>query len=224
MKLAVFDFDGTLFPKDTLPFLLKQWKKQRMGRRRFIGTCVSVGGMYMRYKLGLYKGGSRENVRRKAMDRFTPIFRRMTKEDVDAFFERCAAQIRPLLSAAVVSDIQKAKQQGFHTVLLSGGYQRLMDYVGASLGIDTVIGTALHYQNGRVDVTQPLDIVCGDGKATYLCSTFDGTDVDWQASTAYADSLWDLPILQLVGMPVVVNPMPELKSHAEKMGWRIITC
>jgi hypothetical protein len=26
MKLAIFDFDGTLSPQDTLPFLLKQWK------------------------------------------------------------------------------------------------------------------------------------------------------------------------------------------------------
>ena len=27
MKLAIFDFDGTISPQDTLPFLLKQWKK-----------------------------------------------------------------------------------------------------------------------------------------------------------------------------------------------------
>ena len=224
MKLAVFDFDGTLFPKDTLPFLLKQWDKQHMGRRRFIGTCVSVGGMYMRYKLGLYEGDAREYIRRKAMDRFTPIFRRMNKEDVDAFFERCAKLILPQLNTAVVEEIQKTKQQGFHTVLLSGGYQRLMDYVGLSLGFDTIIGTALHYKDGRVDVSQPLDIVCGDDKATHLRGRFEGAEVNWQESTAYADSLSDLSILQLVGTPVAVNPEPELRAHAETMGWRVIAC
>lgn len=224
MKLAVFDFDGTLFPKDTLPFLLKQWHKQHMGRRRFISTCASVGGMYVRYKLGLYKGDSREYVRRKAMDLFTPIFRRMKKADVDAFFERCAQLILPQLNKDVVDEMQKTKQQGFHTVLLSGGFQRLMDYVGAPLGFDTIIGTALHYNDGRVDVSQPLDIVCGDDKATHLRGTFIASDVDWQQSTAYADSLSDLSILRLVGTPVTVNPEPELKSHAEAMGWRIISC
>ncbi len=224
MKLAVFDFDGTLFPKDTLPFLLKQWSKQHMGRRRFIRTCASVGGMFVRYKLGLYKGDSREYVRRRAMDLFTPIFRGMRKDEVDAFFERCAALILPQLNEAVVSEMKKTQQQGFHTVLLSGGYQRLMDFVGASLGFDTIIGTALHYKNGRVDVSQPLDIVCGDDKATHLRGKFKGADMDWQASTAYADSLSDLSILQLVGTPVTVNPEPELKTHAMSIGWRVLTC
>ena len=223
MKLAVFDFDGTLFPKDTLPFLLKQWNKQHMGRRRFIGTCASVGGMFVRYKLGLYDGDAREYVRRKAMDRFVPIFRRMKTEDVDAFLERCAKLILPQLNAAVVNEIKITKQQGFHTVLLSGGFQRLMEYVGLSLGFDTVIGTVMHYKNGRVDVSQPLDIVSGDDKATHLSGAFGAADVDWQASTAYADSLSDLAILKLVGTPVAVDPEPELKAHAGAMGWRIIS-
>ena len=223
MKLAVFDFDGTLFPKDTLPFLLKQWNKQHMGRRRFIGTCASVGGLFVRYKLGLYKGDAREYVRRKAMDRFVPIFRRMKTEDVDAFFERCAKLMLPQLNAAVVNEIKITKQQGFHTVLLSGCFQRFMEYVGLSLGFDTVIGTALHYKNGRVDVSQPLDIVSGDDKATHLSGAFGAADVDWQGSTAYADSLSDLAILKLVGTPVAVDPEPELKAHAGAMGWRIIS-
>ncbi len=223
MKLAVFDFDGTLFPKDTLPFLLKQWSKQHMGRRRFVGTCASVGGMFVRYKLGLYKGDAREYVRRKAMDRFVPIFRRMKTEDVDAFFERCAQLILPRLNAAVVNEIKITKQHGFHTVLLSGCFQRFMEYVGLPLGFDTVIGTALHYKNGRVDVSQPLDIVSGDDKATHLSGAFGAADVDWQGSTAYADSLSDLAILKLVGTPVAVDPEPELKAHAGAMGWRIIS-
>jgi HAD superfamily hydrolase (TIGR01490 family) len=224
MKLAVFDFDGTLFPKDTLPFLLKQWGKQHMGRRRFIGTSVSVGGMYVRYKMGLYAGDSREFVRRKAMDRFTPIFRRMSMKDVDAFFDRCAQLILPQLNAAVVDEMKLAKQLGFHTVLLSGGYQRLMDYVGQALGFDTIIATALHYKDGCVDATQTLDIVCGDDKATHLRGKFGETEIDWAKSTAYADSLSDLAILKLVGVPIAVNPEPELKEQAQSLGWRVLTC
>lgn len=224
MKLAVFDFDGTLFPKDTLPFLLKQWHAQKLSRLRFVKTCTSVGGMYMRYKLGLYTGLSRELVRRKAMQRFTPIFHRMKKEDVDAFFERGAQLILSKLNAPVVDEMKKTKAEGYHTVLLSGGYQRLMDFVGASLGFDTVIGTALHYKDGVVDAHEPLDIVCGDDKASHIRDTFGSMEVDWKASTAYADSLSDLSILNLVGIPVAVNPDPELKIEAEQADWRLLTC
>ncbi len=224
MKLAVFDFDGTLFPKDTLPFLLKQWRIQKMSRLKLITISAAVGGMYMRYKLGLYTGLSREHIRRKAMQRFTPIFNRMSKKDVDAFFERCANLILPQLNTDVLSEMKKAKAEGFHTVLLSGGYQRLMDFVGASLGFDTVIATALHYNDGRVDAHQPLDIVCGDDKASHLRDTFGAKEVDWRASVAYADSLSDLSILNLVGTPIAVNPDPELKIEAEKAGWRLLIC
>ncbi len=224
MKLAVFDFDGTLFPKDTLPFLLKQWHVQKMSRLRFVKICASVGGMYMRYKLGLYTGMSREVIRRKAMQRFTPIFHQMSKTDIDAFFERSASLIIKQLNTDIVAEMEKAKVQGFHTVLLSGGYQRLMDFVGASLGFDTVIGTVLHYEDGRVDAHRNLDIVCGDDKASHLRDMFDAAAVDWKMSIAYADSLSDLSILNLVGTPVAVNPDPELKTEAEKAGWRVLNC
>lgn len=224
MKLAVFDFDGTLFPKDTLPFLLKQWRIQKMSRLKLITISASVGGMYMRYKLGLCTGLSREHIRRKAMQRFTPIFNRMSKMDVDAFFERCAQLILSQLNTVVVDEMKKAKAEGSHTVLLSGGYQRLMDFVGASLGFDTVIATALHYKDGHVDAHQPLDIVCGDDKASHLRNKLNAGDVIWEASTAYADSLSDLSILNLVGIPVAVNPDPELKIEAEKAGWRLLIC
>ena len=76
--------------------------------------------MYVRYKLGLYYGLSRELMRRKGMQRFTPIFHRMSQKDVDAFFERCANLIIKQLNTPVVHEMKKAKEQGFHTVLLSG--------------------------------------------------------------------------------------------------------
>ena len=40
-------------------------------------------------------------------------------------------------------------------------------------------------------------------------------------SFAYADSLSDLPMLELVGTPVVINPDPRLSSVAGQRGWRI---
>ncbi len=224
MKLAVFDFDGTLFPEDTLPFLIKQWRAQAMPLRRFIGTCASMSGMYARYRLGLYPGDAREHMRRMGLERFTRIFRGMDMRNVDAFFEKSAGMIAKRLNAPVAAEAEKAKRQGFHTVLLSGGYQRLLDHVGAALGFDSVIGTALHYTDGRVDVSKPLDIVSGADKLTHLRGRFCDADVDWQASTAYADSLSDLPLLQLVGVPVAVNPEPPLKAQAEARGWRILIC
>ncbi len=220
MKLAIFDFDGTLFPQDTLPFLLRQWRAQKRSRRRLTAAYASVGVLYVRYKLGLSRGLSREMMRRTALQRVTRIFRGMSKKQVSDFFKHNARLIVPLLRPSVLAELRKAKESGYHTVLLSGGYEKLMDFVGAAIGIDTVIGTALHYKNGTVDTTRALDIVCGDGKAERLRAAFADKDVCWDDSIAYADSYSDLSILHMVGHPVAVCPDRDLKAILPKMGWR----
>ena len=52
MKLAIFDFDGTLFPYDTLPFLLSQWKKQQYPIIPYLRTLSTVVVLYIQYKTG----------------------------------------------------------------------------------------------------------------------------------------------------------------------------
>ncbi len=222
MVLAVFDFDGTLFPKDTLPFLLTQWRAQKLSQRRLCAAYCALAGLFIRYKLGLHGALSREQMRKTALQRFTRIFSGMTFAQVDAFFGQCAALIVKQLRPNVSEQLRKAQAEGCHTVLLSGGYERLMDHVGCALKFDTVIGTALYFKNGVVDASRPLDIVCGDQKAERLRAAFAKYSVDWDKSRAYADSLSDVSILKIVGHPTVVSPDKGLKAVLEEEGWPVL--
>ena len=47
-------------------------------------------------------------------------------------------------------------------------------------------------------------------------------DLDLEASWAYSDSVSDLPMLELVGNPVAVNPDAELARIARERGWRVM--
>lgn len=219
MKLAVFDFDGTLSPQDTLPFLLKQWKRFGYPKIRRYRVYASVSGLYLRYKLGR---GSRENIRKEGMRKFTRIFAGMGKKEFREFLQRSSRDILPELSVDVVREVKKAKAAGYHIVLLSGCYETFLKYVGEALGIDTVIGTEMRYQNGCVDVKTPMEIVSGEVKAKRLSACFENADVDWAGSIAYADSMSDISILEMVGKPVAVCPEQELRKIAESKGWRII--
>jgi HAD superfamily hydrolase (TIGR01490 family) len=222
LKLAIFDFDGTLFPKDTLPFLLAEWRCEGRSLRRLLAAYASVGALYVRYKLGTARRLSREMMRRTALQRVTRLFTGMSEAEISAFFRRNAELIVPLLRPSVVAELRHAQKWGYHTVLLSGGYETLMEHVGASIGIDTVIGTALYYKNGIVDTVRELDIVCGDGKAARLGAAFAGQPVEWAESIAYADSYSDLPILRRVGHPVAVCPDRDLAALLPELGWRVI--
>jgi phosphoserine phosphatase len=47
VKLAIFDFDGTLFLEDTLPFLLKQWAKFGYSKLKLGIVYASLARLYV---------------------------------------------------------------------------------------------------------------------------------------------------------------------------------
>jgi len=222
VKLAIFDYDGTLFPMDTLPFLMAEWRREGRSLRRLLAAYASVGSLLVGYKLGIACGRSREMLHRMALQRVTRLFAGMSETEVSAFLKRNAERMAPLLRPSVLAELRLAQQQGYHTVLLSGTYETLMQHVGAIIGIDTAIGTALRYKNGIVDVERELDVVCGNDKVERLIAAFAGHSVDWAESIAYADSYSDLPVLRRVGHPVAVCPDPELAALLPQPGWRVI--
>ena len=44
---------------------------------------------------------------------------------------------------------------------------------------------------------------------------------DLKQCTAYSDSINDLPMLEMVGSPVAVNPDRALRRHAKAQGWAV---
>jgi phosphoserine phosphatase len=62
--------------------------------------------------------------------------------------------------------------------------------------------------------------VCyGQGKVVWAERFAAEHDVDLAASYFYTDSISDLPLLERVGHPVVVNPDLRLRRLARKRGW-----
>jgi HAD superfamily hydrolase (TIGR01490 family) len=222
MKLAVFDFDGTLFLQDTLPFLLKLWRRFKYSRSRLLRVYASLAGIYLRHKIGFHSARQLDRGARAVMRKFTRLFADMSKEQVECFFDRCSGEIIKNLNKDVAQEVGKAKRQGCHIVLLSGCFEYLLEAVGRPLGVDTVIGTKINYRNERVYLKRPLDVVYGPVKISKLRARFETERIEWPESFAYADSISDVPVLELVGNPVAVNPDAGLKRKAEESGWRIM--
>jgi HAD superfamily hydrolase (TIGR01490 family) len=221
MTLAIFDFDGTLLTVDTLPYLLRLWRVLKYPRLRLLQIYGLIGGLYIRFKLSANSKAGREQMKKTALQKFTRIFAGMTKAQVGAFFDRCIQPILDKLNPAVVSELEAAKARGCHTVILSGCYEDLLRRVGDRLGVDTVLGTQMVFCDDIVDVLHPLDIGTGIDKVHRIRAAY-GDEADYTASYAYADSISDMPILELVGHPVAVAPDPGLKEVAAQRRWRVI--
>lgn len=222
MKLAIFDFDGTLFPKDTLPFLLSKWKQLKRSRISYYIMFLSFIPLFLRYKLERVTKLSREQMKLLAVRKFNRIFNGMTEKELIEYFAICAKEIEGLLNQSIVSEVKKARDEGFHTVLLSGTYDYLLENIGKHLGFDTVIGSKMYFVNGVYSTDKELDIVIGDLKLKKIKEYFSEESVDWEASRAYADGYSDIDLLQAVGNPIAVNPDKKLKPIAIENGWRIM--
>ncbi len=65
-------------------------------------------------------------------------------------------------------------------------------------------------------------ICYGDGKIYWAEQFAEAHGIDLARSYFYTDSVTDLPVLERVGHPRVVNPDPRLRRVAQRRGWPVV--
>lgn len=219
MKLAIFDFDGTLLMKDTLPTLGREWLRQNKSLFTYIKIYAAIIPFLIFYKLKIM---SRETMKKAAMDRFDKLFTNMGKEDIEDFFQKAYPYVRQHFNPQVIEEIKKAKLEGYHLVLLSGAYANLLNLVAQEFAVDTVIAVEITYKNNIFDHEREVPFIDGQSKLALLKQRFANEEIDWQSSCSYGDSYSDLAVMAIVGQPVAVNPDKGLYSYVQENNWRVI--
>jgi HAD superfamily hydrolase (TIGR01490 family) len=77
-------------------------------------------------------------------------------------------------------------------------------------------------ERGKITGVMDPPLCIGLGKVVKADRWASENDVSLADSFFYSDSLSDLPMLERVGHPFVVNPDPKLRSVANKRGWPIL--
>lgn len=89
-----------------------------------------------------------------------------------------------------------------------------------ALGVDALVGTRYGVTaDGRYDGTLDGPFVWGPGKLEAVRTWADEHGIDVEASWAYSDSVYDVPLLSAVAHPVAVNPDPRLLAVATARRW-----
>lgn len=224
MKLAIFDFDGTLFPQQTIPFFMKYYTQENYPKGPYVKYQMKILSKMLKYKNPLIKNYGKEQFRREAALLFIQVFNGMDQVILDKFLLGVAEDVIQNLSEVVVREIKQCKTEGYCCVLLSGCYTPILESVARAVGVDVVIGTPIESVqscNEKVCIGD-LDIATGKRKVQKLLEVFKNKDINWQDSTAYGDSSYDRNILELVGKPVAVGPDEGLRELAIENSWRII--
>ncbi len=217
MKLAIYDFDGTYINVQTLPMLFKLWNKQRINRRACRKYKRIIYTRYFFHKLNLF-GWNKQTFRTNAMALTADLFKTVEFDVLENFLYDFYLEMLKYRNPKIVQQIKLDKEAGYYTVLLSGNFDIILKPF-LKEGFDQVIGTDILVDK-RLMSSEEVNIIIHNRKQEIITKRF--PDADFKASKAYADSNYDLPILELVGHPVAVNPDPELLEIAKKRNFEII--
>ena len=110
--------------------------------------------------------------------------------------------------------IEEHKRAGRKTVIISSSPIETVEAIGEHLGVDDVIASRARIgADGRY--TGELEFYAyGPHKAEAIREMAVREGIDLARSYGYSDSITDLPMLELVGNPVAVNPDKELARVA----------
>jgi putative phosphoserine phosphatase/1-acylglycerol-3-phosphate O-acyltransferase len=138
--------------------------------------------------------------------------------ETESFF---AQRVLPVIYPEAERRVRKHLELGHFVALVSGSTRYVLDPLAAHLGVKHVLCTELESDQG-VLTGRVVEPVCfGRGKVHRLSQLIECEGLDLPRSWFYTDSMSDLPLLELVGHPVVVNPDPPLYREARRRRWPI---
>lgn len=95
------------------------------------------------------------------------------------------------------------------------------DLIARRLGATGALGTVAEHANGFYTGHLVGDMMHGTAKANAVQVLAADLDLDLESSSAYGDSMNDVPLLSTVGNPCAINPDPRLRKHSKTIGWPI---
>jgi HAD superfamily hydrolase (TIGR01490 family) len=132
------------------------------------------------------------------------------------------ARLIRLLWPATVAVARTHLAAGREVWLVTATAQEVADVIAERLGFTGALGTVLETVEG-VFTGRLIDGVChGAQKAAAARAQAARSQANLAACWAYSDSHNDIPLLDLVGNPVVVNPDATLHRYATARHWPIM--
>jgi HAD superfamily hydrolase (TIGR01490 family) len=129
--------------------------------------------------------------------------------------------IEPIVYAEALDLIQEHQREGRRVFLVSASPEEIVAPLAQFLGVDEAIASRAEL-DGDGRYTGEVEFWSyGPYKAEAILLAAERYGIDLGRSYAYSDSGTDLPMLQVVGHPVAVNPDRDLARVARDRGWEI---
>ncbi len=213
---AFFDLDKTVIAKSSTLAFSKPFFDQGLINRRTV-----LKSAYAQF-LFLMSGADQEQ-----MDRMRNYITNMCAgwdvEQVKSIVgETLHDIVNPLVFAEAASLIADHKLCGRDVVVVSASGEEIVGPIAKALGATHAMATRMVVEDGKY--TGEVAYYCfGEGKVEAIRELATREGYPLEHCYAYSDSITDLPMLEAVGHPTVVNPDRGLRKEAVARRWPVLT-
>jgi putative phosphoserine phosphatase/1-acylglycerol-3-phosphate O-acyltransferase len=207
----VFDLDHTLLAGSSgVQFLLQ-------GIRRGVFPVLSavfIPLFYVRYRLGLINPEAETWSFSVVRGRSRTLLEELALESFMSLRSKIYPQARALIAAC--------KADGRTVALATSSILIAVQPLAQELGIDEVIASSLEFEGDRCTGRFSEPPLLGEQKKAKVLMFLQNRGVSPSDCSFYTDSISDLPLLEIVGRPMAVNPDPRLRRAARIRGWTVL--
>ncbi|MCV7024464.1 HAD-IB family hydrolase [Mycolicibacterium novocastrense] len=212
---AFFDLDKTVIAKSSTLAFSKPFFEQGLLNRRAV-----LKSTYAQFVF-LMSGADHDQ-----MDRMRAYVTNMCAgwdvEQVKSIVgETLHDVVTPLVFAEAAELIADHKLCGRDVVMVSASGEEIVAPIARALGATHAMATRMVVEDGKY--TGEIAFYCyGEGKVAAIRELAAREGYALEHCYAYSDSITDLPMLETVGHPNVVNPDRALRREAAARGWPVL--
>ena len=211
---AFFDFDETLLDTASSRLGIRYLWERRLVSRGFILKALVAGFLYRRHWI------SDEQTSRTLLRLYRNRRLADFEEGAAAFYQEV---LRPRLAPNTLARVAYHREQRHCLVLISGSIRYMLEPVAQDLEFEHLLCTDLEEGPDGLLTGRPNGSLCLDATkrrlAIELARNF---GIDLELSYAYGNHQADLPLLESVGFPCVVEPTGPLRKIALERNWPIL--
>ena len=212
---AFFDLDRTLISGSSAYYFgIAAWRNEMIPLPDLLSDAVKA----LSFKLFGATDETSESVR----DRILAAVKGAEQADLLALNETIIPQLLEKIRPESRSLIDMHHDAGRECWIVSASPIEMVDPLARALGMAGGIGTRSAVEDGRYTGELDGPFVYGAGKAEAIERIAAERGYDLRLSYSYSDSASDLPMMEMVGHPVAVNPDGPLENVANQRGWPIV--
>ncbi|MBP9712958.1 MAG: HAD family hydrolase [Sterolibacterium sp.] len=220
MNLALFDLDNTLLATDS-DFEWAQFLIEQGVLDREIQEARNIE-FYEHYKAGTL------DIQAFLDFQMQPLAHH-TRQQLDAWHEKFMTRhIRPHIAQGASALIEQHRAAGDLLAIVTATNSFVTGPIARELGIAHLIATipGQDSRSGRYTGKPVGTPAFRTGKIARTEAWLESLGLWWgsfQETRFYSDSHNDLPLLEQVSHPVAVDPDDNLRAHAQRLGWPVIS-